>query len=51
MTFEVNLSALSFSMVTIEEGEEILNEETRLVLFKEPPNFSENVKYAILCFI
>ncbi|XP_056022821.1 alpha-mannosidase 2-like [Ostrea edulis] len=44
MTFEVNLAALSISLVTIEEGEENLNEYTRLVLYKEPSNFSRSVK-------
>lgn len=49
-TFEVNLAALSISLVTIEEGEENLNEYTRLVLYKEPSNFSRSVKYAIYFF-
>ncbi|XP_061172605.1 alpha-mannosidase 2x-like [Saccostrea echinata] len=40
LSFEVILPALSISFITIQQGEENLNDQTRLVLLKEPKNFS-----------
>ncbi|XP_062618154.1 alpha-mannosidase 2-like [Saccostrea cucullata] len=44
LSFEVILPALSISFITIQQEEENQNDQTRLVLFKEPIKFSSSTR-------